>query len=353
MPSAVNNLYEQIISYENIYAAYMAARKGKRYRGEGAAYGANLEENLINLHNHLQWRTWQPGKAREFRVFEPKQRDIQAPPFADRVAHHALVRVVEPIFERSFIHHSYACRKGKGAQRAVKAVQQMLRDAQSENHGEQVWVVKTDMKSYFASIQHDILFRAIRRKIKCKPTLQLWREMTAAYGHDHGVGVPVGALTSQLDGNILLDPLDHAVTSGAGFGRYVRYMDDCVVIAHSKAEAREALELIGAEAAALGLRLNAKSRIFPAHAGIDFAGYRTWSTHILPRKRNIKRARRMLQSTRRAYACGQIELKDVRTRLMSYLAYAKHCNAHNTTAAILKELVLTRNQENYHEACNQ
>lgn len=353
MPKAVSNLYGQIVSYDNIYAAYMAARKGKRYRGEGAAYGANLEENLINLHNHLLWQTWQPGKAREFRVFEPKQRDIQAPPFADRVAHHALVRVVEPAFERSFIHHSYACRKGKGAQRAVLAVQKMLRATQSKNRGGQIWVVKTDIKSYFASIRHDILFRAIERKVRCKPTLRLWRDMTTAYGYDHGVGVPVGALTSQLAGNIHLDQLDHAVTSGAGFGRYVRYMDDCVVITSSKSRAREALGLIGCEAAALGLRLNPKSQIFPAHAGIDFAGYRTWSTHILPRKRNIKRARNMLKRVRNEFERGQIELKEVRCQLMSYLAYAKHCNAHNTTAAILSELKLTRTQESYHEACNQ
>lgn len=122
MPRTLSGLYEQIVSYDNLYAAYLAARKGKRYRGAAATYGAHLEENLINLHNHLVWRTWRPGRAHEFRVYEPKQRDIQAPPFADRIVHHALVRVVEPIFERGFIHHSYACRKGKGAQYAAGAL---------------------------------------------------------------------------------------------------------------------------------------------------------------------------------------------------------------------------------------
>lgn len=348
MPRTVSGLYEQIVSYDNLYAAYLAARKGKRYRGAAATYGAHLEENLINLHNHLVWRTWRPGRAHEFRVYEPKQRDIQAPPFADRIVHHALVRVVEPIFERGFIHHSYACRKGKGAQRAVAAVQGMLRSAQAEYGTRDLWVIKADIKAYFASIGHDTLFRLIRRRISCPQTLALWRAITRGYGHDHGLGVPVGALTSQLDGNIVMDHLDHAVTDHAGVGRYVRYMDDTVVILPGKAAAQAVLALIDDEVTSLGLRLNPKTSIRPAHAGIDFAGYRIWATHILPRKRNVVRARKMLKRTRAQYATGALDLAAARARLMSYLAYAKHCNAHNTTQAILDELVLIRRHPEPH-----
>jgi len=343
LPVTQPDLYDQVISFDNLLAAYYAARKGKRYRREVAVFAINLEENLLNIHNHLVWGSWQPGRAREFRIYEPKQRDIQAPPFADRIVHHALIGVVEPFFERRFIHHSYACRTGKGAQRACRAVQGMIR--QTQRGGATPWLVKADIKAFFASIDHDVLFRAIRRVITCRRTLALWRTITSAYGHEHGVGVPVGALSSQLDGNIMMDQIDHAMTDQAGAGRYVRYMDDTIIVVPSRAAARAVLATLSDEVARLNLNLNPKTRIQPASAGVDFCGYRTWATHILPRKRNIKRARKMLKKVRAHYAAGRIDLSAVRIKLSSYLAYAKHCNAHNTTAAILDQLVLTRRPE--------
>ena len=174
MPITHNDLFARIIDFDNLWSAYLAARKGKRYRREVAEFGVNLEENLINIHNHLVRGSWEPGRARSFTVFEPKRRDIQAPPFADRIVHQALVRVVEPLFERRFIHHSYACRTGKGAQRAVWALQRMLRTA--HRNWQTPYVVKADIKSYFASIRHDVLFTAIERVVSCKDTLDLWKK---------------------------------------------------------------------------------------------------------------------------------------------------------------------------------
>src|SRR5690606_13337537 len=232
----VGNLYEQIIVFDNLWQAYLAARKGKRYRRESLRFSENLEENLINIHNHLIWGSWRPGKPREFRVFEPKWRDIQAPPFADRIVHHALVKVVEPLFEKRFIHHSYACRRGKGAQRAVWAVQKMLRRAHARHRAP--YVVKGDVSKYFASINHATLFGILSRTVSCQRTLALWWRITQGYGHENGFGVPVGALTSQLVGNIVMDQFDHAIVDEAGVGDYVRYMDDFVIVAPSRAAAR-------------------------------------------------------------------------------------------------------------------
>lgn len=342
MAKTVGNLFETVASYDNLYEAYLEARKGKRQFTDVARFSANLEENLTNIHNHLIWGTWKPGKARTFRVFEPKQRDIQAPPFVDRVVHHALVRVVEPYFERKFIHHSYACRVGKGSQRAVWALQKMLRDAQREWGS--AYIVKCDISKYFASINHAVLFKEISKTISCRRTLGLWLKITQAYGYDDGVGVPVGALTSQLDGNIQLSPLDHLITSGAGFGRYVRYMDDFVIIVKHKPMARALLAFIDSEVSALALRLNPKSEYFPASRGVDFAGYRTWSTHILPRKRNLKKANKRFKSMARKYARGEIGLDYVQPRVASFLGYTKHCNSRRTVNSILGRLVLKRNR---------
>ena len=120
-------LYQKIISFDNLMAAYEGARKGKRYRSEVAKYHANLEENILNLHNHLVWKSWAPKAPRVFTIIEPKMRLITAPPFEDRIVHHALVRQVNHLFERRFIRHSYACRVDKGAHIAVKNLQQAQR----------------------------------------------------------------------------------------------------------------------------------------------------------------------------------------------------------------------------------
>lgn len=340
MAKTVGNLYEQIIDFENLWQAYLSARKGKRYRRESLKFAENLEENLINIHNHLIWETWEPGKAREFRVYEPKWRDIQAPPFQDRIVHHALVRVVEPLFERKFIHHSYACRKNKGAQRAVNAVQDMLRRAQARYPSP--YVVKGDVSKYFASINHAVLMRAISRTVSCQRTLRLWLKITRAYGHENGFGVPVGALTSQLDGNIMMDQFDHAMVDHAGVGEYVRYMDDFVIVAPGRAAARAILIAAEDELAALGLRLNPKSEYFPAQRGVDFAGYRTWPTHKLPRKRNIRKAHRTFKRLAADYAAGVVGLDYIQPRVNSFLAYAKHCQAHRTVEGVLSDFILQR-----------
>ncbi|NYT80865.1 alpha/beta hydrolase [Alcaligenaceae bacterium] len=340
MAKTVGNLYGQVIDFDNIWQSYLAARRGKRYRMEVAKFSANLEENLINIHEHLIWGSWRPGVAREFRVFEPKWRDIQAPPFADRIVHHALVRVVEPYFDRKFIAHSYACRTGKGSQRAVWAVQRMLREAAAR--WSNPYIVKGDVSKYFASISHSVLFKAISSTISCSRTLSLWWRITQGYGHEGGIGVPVGALTSQLDGNIVMDQFDHAMTDDAGCGMYVRYMDDFVIIAPSKGGARAILTAAEDELARLGLRLNPKSAYFPASRGVDFAGYRVWPTHMLPRKRNIRKAHATFKRLAAQYERGEIGLDFVQPRVNSFLAYTKHCQARRTVEGVLSDFVLTR-----------
>lgn len=329
MPKTHNNLYSQIVDFDNLWQAYLSARKGKRYRKEVAEFNTRLEENLMNIHNHLVWQTWQPGKARNFRIFEPKQRDIQAPPFADRIVHHALVRVVEPLFEKTFIYHSYACRNGKGSQRAVKALQQLLRKAERNNPNP--YVVKADIKSYFASINHSVLFEAIERVVSCRQSLGLWKTIAAAYGHESGVGLPVGALTSQLSANVMLNQMDHELTDTAGVCGYIRYMDDTIMVVSTKREAHERLQQMVGSVTKYDLVMNPKTRVMPSSTGIDFCGYRTWSTHILPRKRNMLRARRTLLKT--AKYGDQTKLMQ---QADSLKAYTKHCSAYRSTQSILK-----------------
>lgn len=341
MPKTHGDLYDQIIDFDNLVAAFHQARRGKRYAPVPARFSARREEELINLHNHLVHGTWQPSPLREFVVTEPKLRLIHAPPFADRVVHHAIHRVIEPLFERKFIYDSYACRKGKGHVAAAKRVQHHLRVAR-RNWGE-VWVLKADISRFFPSVDHNSLMHEVGGTIRDDRVLDLlWRIIRGSGFDDYGM--PIGSLISQLLANVQLNRLDHRAKDDFGYRHYVRYMDDFVVLAPSKADAWVALDALAAELEAMNLMLNPKTAVFPAQRGIDFCGYRIWATHMLPRKRTTKRARRDLRKLAAQYAEGRIEIRTVQTRVASYLAYAKHCQAQQTTAGILNEIVLTKAQ---------
>ena len=337
MTRTASGLWSQVIDFENIHAAYLQARKGKRFRAEVLRDSLNAEEHLAILQNHLIWKSWQPGRQREFVVLEPKRRAIQAPPFEDRVLHHALVRVIEPIFEQKFIADSFACRTGKGTQAAVARTQHFLRLAR-RRWGDGVYVIKADISKYFASILHDVLMTEIGRAISDTDVLWLLRRIYRAYGHDDGVGVPVGALTSQLGANILLNRLDHFAKDDLALAYYVRYMDDFIVIVRNREEAARMLQLLGEAVNALGLSLNPKTAYHPWQRGVDFAGYRIWPTHILPRKRNIKRATADFRKLAKAYAAGRADPALVRQRVDAFRAYTKHCNAEKTTKHVLQDL---------------
>jgi hypothetical protein len=241
MPKTYNNLFCDVIDWENLYQAFLAARKGKRYAWPTLSFAANLEENLVNIQNHLIWESWRPGRWHEFVVHEPKRRLIQAPPFADRVVHHALVNVIGPLFENKFVFDSYACRQGRGFHMASDRVQHFLR-TQTRQHG-RVYVIKADIAKYFQSVRHDALMTLISRTICDPQVLHLCRRIIYQSGMD-GHGIPVGALTSQLFANIYLDQLDHYIKDGLGIRCYCRYMDDFIIISPDKARLREILSKI-------------------------------------------------------------------------------------------------------------
>jgi retron-type reverse transcriptase len=340
VPKSAGGLWDGVTAFENLYGAYLAARKGKRYSDEVLEFGFGLEEKLFDLQGQMVNGVWRPGRPREFMVRDPKPRLISAPPFADRVVHHAVVRVIEPVLERRFIFDSYACRKGRGVHTAVDRLQRHLREASRE--GGKVWVLKADISKYFASINHGRLMAILGRSISDKKVLWLCRTNLKGYGFDEGVGIPVGALTSQLFANIYLDQLDHWIKDELGIKRYVRYMDDFVIVGHSKADLWALYDAIADFLATrLALRLNRKTTVLPASGGIDFCGYRTWTTHLLPRKRNVKKARATFRELAALYRRGEVSYDQIRPFVASFLGYMKHCSSRRTVEGILEDFVLT------------
>ncbi|SDK40428.1 reverse transcriptase/maturase family protein [Billgrantia gudaonensis] len=336
MPKTAKHLWEEVISWENLIAAYHEARKRKRYKIDVMRFHRRWEEELLNIHNHLVWQSWQPSPFSAFTVYEPKVRLIEAPAFRDRVVHHALHRVVEPYFEARFIHHSYACRRGFGAHRASQHVQRCL--ARAQQRWGKVYVLQGDISKYFPSIHRERLLEQLDRTIRDPKVMALWSRIVHTDDADHGL--PIGALTSQLAGNAYLDVLDHWVQDDMGYTEYARYMDDWVVLGPCKEQMKRLLSTLEQRLGDdLDLRLS-KGLVYPASQGVDFAGYRTWATHKLPRRKNVVAARRRLKALAARYAAGNASYYELRQSLSSFLGHIQHADAHRVAVSVVEEVAV-------------
>jgi retron-type reverse transcriptase len=340
MPGSYNNLWPTFISFENIYHAFRAAGKGKRYRWESLQYSADLEIKIITLINNLEWEMYGPKPYRQFYIKEPKRRLISAPSFEDRVVHHALVQIIETLFENRFIAETYACIPGRGTHAAFHHIKDCAKKARGKWGA--YYVLKCDILKYFYSVDHAVLKSIISRVIYDKKLLRLIYKIIQSYepAEQDGKGIPIGALTSQLFANIYLDPLDHFIKEDCRTGFYARYMDDFVIIHKDKEYLSELLcKIENFLHDRLKLNLNPKTGIFPGRHGIGFCGYRIWPTHIKPRKSTVKRAKRRFKKFAQGYKDDPSILDHAKASLQSFLGYMKHCNGYRTTMAVLEKLV--------------
>lgn len=348
MAKTYNNLYQEIYSFERLHAAYMRARRGKRDRPEVQRFELDLEGNLIQLQNELIYGMYKTGVYRRFVVSDPKERIVAALPFRDRVLQHSLVSVIEPIWERRFIHNSFACRPGKGTHRGADCAEAMLRQVKRD-HGK-VFVLKADISKFFYSIDHGITKRLIRRRIRCRRTLELIDSIvdsTATPGDLCPVGMPIGNLTSQLLANVYLNELDEFVKHVLHEKNYVRYMDDFVIVHHDKAHLhriRARIERFLWDR--LRLKTNAKTQVFPVGErfgrALDFLGYRIWTTHRRIRKSSISRITRTLRRLHKQYAAGKIGLPKIRESVTSWIAHASHAETYGLRRKLLGGIKFAR-----------
>lgn len=221
---------KDIATFENAEDAYRKARKCKRYREEVLRFTDNLEEELYDLVADMEAGTDRQGEARRFVVYEPKKRDIYALPFRDRVAQHMINNKIEPIVERRFYYHSYACRTDKGMHKAADYAQECIRNLSFE--GKQVYILKADIHKYFNSVDHEVLKQILSGIFKDKDLLNLLYYIIDSYGED-GRGLPVGNLLSQLFANLVLNELDNFVKHELKEDKYTRYMDDFAIVSNS------------------------------------------------------------------------------------------------------------------------
>jgi RNA-directed DNA polymerase len=338
-----SNLYPLIYNFENLYQAYLKARRAKRYQEEVLKFTANLEENLITIQNEILHHVYRTGRYRTFYVHDPKTRLVAALPFKDRIVQHALCSVIEPLFEKGFIFDSYACRKYKGTHAGADRVTEFLKSAQKR--WGKVYCLKADITQYFPSVNHQILKPIIQRKIACPDTLQLINEIIDSGGDGNSCprGLPIGNLTSQLWANVYLDQLDHFVKETLREKYYVRYMDDFVILKGDKQYLLEVKrEIEGFLTDKLDLQLNGKTGIWPINQGIDFLGYRIWPHYRLLRKRSTKRIRRALKHFQKEYPEGHITLDRINATVQSWLGHARHADSYRFRQKLVEEFRFVR-----------
>lgn len=303
-----NKLFKQLCSLENLRLAFKKAKKDKTRKWYIQEFETNLESKLTKLKIELETQTYKPEPMKRFVIRDPKTRVIHASAFRDRVVHHAICNIIEPIFDKIFIHDSYASRKDKGVHVGLKRFDQferqvtfngkLLKIAKDRNMTTG-YALKADIKHYFDSVDLEILMRIIRKKITDEKVLRLIK--TILDNHDFkikGKGMPLGNLTSQFFANVYLNELDYYIKHNLKVKYYLRYVDDFIILHDSKEKLLLYKWLINnflRQRLKLGLHPE-KSKIIPLHNGVNLLGFRVFYKYKLPRKSNIKDFERKLSN---------------------------------------------------------
>jgi retron-type reverse transcriptase len=332
----MGSLFPNIVAFPNLLLAAKRASKGKRFRPNVARFSLHMEEELHALRQELVSHRYRPGSYRTFVLREKKPRLISAAPFRDRVVHHALCNIIEPIIDRSFLFDSYACRKGKGTHAAIERASQFARRFP--------YVLKADIAQYFPSIDHGVLLGLLRRHIWDEDVLWLVHTIldgsnpqpeSAWYfpGDDlftpaeRRRGLPIGNQTSQFFSNVYLNGLDHFVKEELRMPGYIRYVDDVVVFDREKSRLHEALEAIRMYCEPLRLKLHVRKCVVgPTRVGVTFLGQRIFPTHRRLDAGNVRRFVRRLRQYQVHVRQGFLSLERARCGVESWVGHARHAD---------------------------
>jgi retron-type reverse transcriptase len=354
MAHSYGNLWREVVSWENLVTAYHKCRRRKRYKREAVRFHFTWESNLLHLQRLLVNGSYCPGEYHHYYIYDPKKRKISAAPFLDRVVHHAVVNVLEPIFERRFIFDSYACRRGKGTHRALDRAQVYLRRHR--------FVLKSDIVKFFPNVDHQLLLEQLSRTIRDRPLMDL---IAIILKSGEGVlqdeatrdvfpgddlfsclrpkGLPIGNLTSQFLANVLLDPVDHFIKEELRVPGYVRYADDLALFGDSKDQVWDWHQRLKARLADLRLRLHRdKTQLRPTRAGINFLGFVLRPEGRRLQQRTIRRFSRRCRQMKRKFREGSVSAPAIRRSLKAWLAHASNANSRGIRRELWKRLVLTR-----------
>ncbi|PIQ69069.1 MAG: RNA-dependent DNA polymerase [Candidatus Taylorbacteria bacterium CG11_big_fil_rev_8_21_14_0_20_46_11] len=331
-----SSLFERITSVENLFAAWREFIRGKAKKQDIAAFAADLEEHIFALHRELAEEGYRHGPYTHFVVRDPKWRDIHKATVRDRLLHHALVRVLTPLFEPQFIFDSYSSRKGKGVHAAVTRLREFAWQL-SRNNTKTVWILKCDIRKFFDSVDHAVLFEQCKKRISDERVIQLLSDIIGSFSTpplnlplgegERKKGIPLGNVTSQLFSNVYMHPFDEFVKRELRVKYYTRYADDFVLAAHTRQELESLIpRLRNSLSDPLSLVLH-EDKVFLRkwHQGVDFLGYVLYPHYTVLR---TKTKRRILSAfTRKVRGCrdGEITIEKIDQTSQSYLGILRHC----------------------------
>ena len=303
----LNNLYEKVYAIDNLVLADGNARKGKAMQYGVKLHSLHQEDNILKLHELLKNKTYCTSPYSTFKIYDPKERDIyRLPYYPDRIAHHAIMNVLKPIFVSTFTADTYSCIEGRGIHAASINLRKALQDASNTTY-----YLQLDIKKFYPSINHTILKQLLRKKIKDEDMLWLLDEII-----NSTPGVPIGNYLSQYFANYYLTYFDHWVKQTLGVYAYFRYADDMIILSSSKEKLhqyRAAIKKYLFEQ--LNLEIKSNYRVAPVeHQGINFVGYIHYHTHTKLRKRIKQRFARMLHH------------RPSKASIASYNGWAVHAN---------------------------
>jgi retron-type reverse transcriptase len=361
------HLYPQVCAWENLERAYRQARKGKRGRAPAANFERRLEDNLVALQDELLTQTYRPGAYQSFYIHEPKRRLISAAPFRDRVVHHALCNIIEPLFERRFIFDSYANRVGKGTHRALDRCQQFAR--------RYPYALQLDVVQFFPSVDHAILQAELARVIGDEQVRWLCNQILASgqgvqAGEYHMVyfpgddlfalnrprGLPIGNLTSQFWANVHMSPLDHFVKRELKCPAYLRFVDDLILFAEDKhtlwqwrtavldflAHLRLMVHLQSAHPHCRRPQVSgAEGHPRPVAEGLPFLGFTVYPDHRRLKAQKAISFRRKFKRLVQALAQKQLALEDLHAAVRGWVNHARYGDTWGLRRAVLGAFVLT------------
>lgn len=314
-----NNLFDKIVSLDNLYEADKKARRQKSHRPEVMLFDKNKDKLLLDLQRKLINGEYETSEYYVFKIYEPEEREIfKLPYYPDRIVHHAIMNIMEPIWVSAFIKGTYSCIRKRGMHKALRDVKFALKDEINTQY-----CLKLDIRKFYPSIDHDILKTIIRKKIKDKRLLSLLDEII-----ESAQGVPIGNYLSQFFANLYLTYLDHWIKEQKKVRYYFRYADVIVILGGDKQQLRDLFYDIQ-DYLNNKLKLNFKDnwQIFKVDSrGIDFVGYRVFHTHTLLRKRIKKRFCKKINKLNKKQ---NLDKDTYKQKICSYIGWIKYCNGRN------------------------
>lgn len=314
-----SHLFEKILDRDNLRLAFLRALRGKRHRPDARLFAADLDRNLAALAERMSDDSVELGRCHQFVIRDPKERVITAPCFEERVLHHAIINVCEPLFDRWLIFDTYACRVGKGREAAVRRAQEFARQSPA--------FLKMDVRKYFDSISHEVLLDGLRCFFKDPRLLRLFARIIGSFRAVSGRGLPIGSLMSQHCANFYLGWFDRFVKERLRVPGYVRYMDDMVLWGRSTRQLADLRDQCSAFLS-LELRLELKPTfINHTTVAMEFLGCRLFPTHVTLNRRSKVRFRRKLAALEDAYDEGLIDEGTLQERATALIAFTRAAGA--------------------------